>query len=121
MFLSVLPHNISNSGTFGILNSLLKLLYVFQAQIIELTANIWWCSNIEKHFAEGKTVESVEDVVDKTLSLLADSVLSEQPAIRRKKIEALVYISSFKLLIVLFWFQSDFGLFNFKFVNIAIF
>uniref|UniRef100_A0A8R1U2J5 Dynein heavy chain, cytoplasmic n=1 Tax=Onchocerca volvulus TaxID=6282 RepID=A0A8R1U2J5_ONCVO len=62
----------------------------FPAQIIELTANIWWCANIEKHFAEEKTVEAVEVVVDKTLSLLADSVLSEQPAIRRKKIEALI-------------------------------
>ncbi|MCP9259197.1 Dynein heavy chain, cytoplasmic [Dirofilaria immitis] len=62
----------------------------FPAQIIELTANIWWCANIEKHFAEEKTAEAVKDVVDKTLSLLADSVLSEQPAIRRKKIEALI-------------------------------
>ncbi|VBB28797.1 unnamed protein product, partial [Acanthocheilonema viteae] len=62
----------------------------FPAQIIELTANIWWCSNIEIHFAEGKTVEAIEDIVEKTLSLLADSVLSEQPAIRRKKIEALI-------------------------------
>lgn len=57
--------------------------------MIELTANIWWCSQVEKRFSEGRTVEEVETAVDKTLSLLADSVLSEQPAIRRKKIEAL--------------------------------
>ncbi|VDN24437.1 unnamed protein product [Gongylonema pulchrum] len=62
----------------------------YPAQVIELTANIWWCSKIEKYFAEGKTVEEVETVVDKTLTLLADSVLDEQPPIRRKKIEALI-------------------------------
>lgn len=58
--------------------------------MIELTANIWWCSQVEKKFAEGGGVENVAGVVDVALSLLADSVLKEQPPIRRKKIEALV-------------------------------
>lgn len=58
--------------------------------MVDLTANIWWCGQVEKRLAEGKMVDDVASTVDATLALLADSVLREQPPIRRKKIEALV-------------------------------
>lgn len=49
---------------------------------------------IEKRLSEGKIVEEVQVTVDKILSMLADSVLCEQPPIRRKKIESLVLFYS---------------------------
>lgn len=67
---------------------------MLQAQVVELTANIWWCMQIEKRLSEGKIVEEVQVTVDKILSMLADSVLCEQPPIRRKKIESLVLFYS---------------------------
>uniref|UniRef100_A0A915BJF8 Dynein heavy chain, cytoplasmic n=6 Tax=Parascaris univalens TaxID=6257 RepID=A0A915BJF8_PARUN len=62
----------------------------YPAQVVDLTANIWWCGQVEKRLAEGKVVDDVASTVDATLALLADSVLREQPPIRRKKIEALI-------------------------------
>ncbi|VDK17416.1 unnamed protein product [Anisakis simplex] len=62
----------------------------YPAQVIDLAANIWWCAQVEKRLSEGKTVEDVENTVDTALALLADSVLREQPPIRRKKIESLI-------------------------------
>jgi hypothetical protein len=47
---------------------------------------------IEDKLAKGKQVDSVLELVSQTLSLLSDSVLQDQPAIRRKKIENLVNI-----------------------------
>lgn len=62
----------------------------YPTQVITLTAEIWWCDEMEKTLAAGKGAEVVEQAVTKTLELLADSVLKEQPPIRRKKMEALV-------------------------------
>ncbi|KAK5965130.1 hypothetical protein GCK32_004027, partial [Trichostrongylus colubriformis] len=62
----------------------------YPAQVIGLTAEIWWSNQMEIVLSDGKNVESVEQAVSATLSLLADSVLKDQPAIRRKKIEALI-------------------------------
>lgn len=45
---------------------------------------------MEIALSDGKSVEVVEQAVSATLALLADSVLKDQPPIRRKKIEALV-------------------------------
>ena len=64
----------------------------YPAQIIALTAEIWWSNKMESTLADGKNVEDVEKAVVTTLALLADSVLKDQPPIRRKKIEALVSI-----------------------------
>lgn len=65
-------------------------LDAYPAQIIALTAEIWWSNKMESTLADGKSVEDVEKAVSSTLALLADSVLKDQPPIRRKKIEALV-------------------------------
>ncbi|CAP31232.1 Protein CBR-DHC-1 [Caenorhabditis briggsae] len=62
----------------------------YPTQVITLTAEIWWCDEMEKTLADGKEAENVEQLVVKTLELLADSVLKEQPPIRRKKMEALI-------------------------------
>ncbi|CAI4230233.1 unnamed protein product [Auanema sp. JU1783] len=62
----------------------------YPAQVIGLTAEIWWSNQMEATLADGKGVEGVEKAVAATLALLADSVLKDQPPIRRKKIEALI-------------------------------
>ncbi|XP_043279701.1 dynein heavy chain, cytoplasmic isoform X3 [Venturia canescens] len=76
----------------------------YQAQIIVLAAQILWSEDVEaalheaQHSSEstdaakGKT-DSLERVllqVEGTLNILADSVLQEQPALRRKKLEHLI-------------------------------
>lgn len=62
----------------------------FPAQVLALTAEIWWSDRMETTLVGEHSPEVVEQLVSKTLSLLADSVLREQPPIRRKKIEALI-------------------------------
>ena len=63
-----------------------------------LAAQISWSEDIEKALhtieASGKSsseaVQKVLHVVESTLNVLADSVLHEQPPVRRKKLEHLV-------------------------------
>jgi dynein heavy chain 1 len=57
---------------------------------VSLAADVWWSTSIDAKLIEGKSVESVLELVTKTLALLSDSVLQDQPAIRRKKIENMV-------------------------------
>ncbi|CAB3408082.1 unnamed protein product [Caenorhabditis bovis] len=71
-------------------DSYIEWLDKYPTQVITLTAEIWWCDEMEKTLADGKGAENVEKSVSKTLELLADSVLREQPPIRRKKMEALI-------------------------------
>lgn len=69
-----------------------------QAQLVVLSSQINWSEltdkalqNIEK---EGKSnmkpLEVVLQTVENTLGVLADSVLTEQPPVRRRKLEHLV-------------------------------
>jgi hypothetical protein len=59
---------------------------------------VWWTAAVEKMLNNGETTATVLKSVEKWLSLLSDSVLREQPAIRRKKIESLVeFISNITL------------------------
>lgn len=54
---------------------------------------------MESKFAKNEKVDKVLRSVEKWLSLLSDSVLCDQPAIRRKKIESLVsYFLSIKFI-----------------------
>ncbi|KHJ76923.1 dynein heavy chain, region 2 [Oesophagostomum dentatum] len=46
----------------------------FPAQVIALTAEIWWTNQMEIALSDGKGVEGVEKAVSATLALLADSV-----------------------------------------------
>ena len=68
--------------------------------MVVLAAQISWSESLEKALQaveqqKGATMEPVEkvlEVVKATLNVLADSVLHEQPPVRRKKLEHLVSI-----------------------------
>ncbi|XP_046434442.1 dynein heavy chain, cytoplasmic isoform X5 [Neodiprion pinetum] len=68
----------------------------YQAQIIVLAAQILWSEDVEAALHEAQSnpnknpLERVLTQVEGTLNVLADSVLQEQPALRRKKLEHLI-------------------------------
>ncbi|XP_044735865.1 dynein heavy chain, cytoplasmic isoform X10 [Chrysoperla carnea] len=69
----------------------------YQAQIVVLAAQILWSEDVENALLKMNGVadniaplERVLSTVQKTLNVLADSVLQEQPALRRKKLEHLI-------------------------------
>ena len=72
----------------------------YQAQLVVLASQIAWSSSMEAALQNlqsqtGSSVDfgSLQDVlkvVEGTLNVLADSVLQEQPPVRRKKLEHLV-------------------------------
>ncbi|XP_065208173.1 dynein heavy chain, cytoplasmic isoform X2 [Planococcus citri] len=72
----------------------------YQAQIVVLAAQIIWSEDVEAALqaisnSDGKSgslqpLEKVLTQVEGTLNMLADSVLQEQPALRRKKLEHLI-------------------------------
>ena len=66
----------------------------YQAQLIVLAAQINWSTNVEEALTNGggDGLAAVLKIVDNTLTVLADSVLQEQPPVRRKKLENLVSI-----------------------------
>jgi len=57
-----------------------------------LAAQIWWCDGVEGAIGSKGKLESVVKRVENTLTVLADSVLHEQPPLRRKKLEHLVRV-----------------------------
>ncbi|CAG2102482.1 unnamed protein product, partial [Medioppia subpectinata] len=85
------------SGNIEI-DKFVKWLDTFQAQIIVLAAQISWSEYVENTLLQIsnqnlKTCELLENVlksVEMTLKVLADSVLQEQPNLRRKKLEHLI-------------------------------
>ena len=87
----------------------------FQAQLIVLAAQISWSESLERALqtleqkgdkVEGNPIEGVLEVVQCTLNVLADSVLHEQPPVRRRKLEHLV--SFLKLIFTLFFIAPEF-------------
>lgn len=70
----------------------------YQSQIVVLAAQISWSEDIEnalqtivnKGDDDLKPMEDVLQAVESTLNVLADSVLQEQPPLRRKKLEHLI-------------------------------
>lgn len=68
----------------------------YQAQIIVLAAQILWSEDVEAALHESQndpsknSLERVLLQVEGTLNVLADSVLQEQPPLRRKKLEHLI-------------------------------
>ncbi len=71
----------------------------YQAQIVVLAAQILWSEDVEAALqqmaasAEPDSMKPLERVlaqVESTLTVLADSVLQEQPALRRRKLEHLI-------------------------------
>ena len=67
-----------------------------QAQLVVLAAQISWSEMMEKALQEvlaDNNKDALSDVfqaIKDTLNVLADSVLHEQPPVRRKKLESLV-------------------------------
>ena len=75
----------------------------YQAQLVVLAAQIIWSESMDKALLDteqgkGKApdgttpVQQVMQVVEATLNVLADSVLHEQPPVRRRKLEHLVSV-----------------------------
>lgn len=62
----------------------------YQAQLIVLAAQISWSSSVDEALSASNGLEGVLKIVESTLTVLADSVLMEQPPVRRKKLENLV-------------------------------
>lgn len=68
----------------------------YQAQIVVLAAQIFWSEDVEAALVklngepQKGPLEKVLQQVENTLNVLADSVLQEQPQLRRKKLEHLI-------------------------------
>ncbi|XP_072938013.1 dynein heavy chain, cytoplasmic isoform X3 [Epargyreus clarus] len=64
----------------------------YQAQIVVLAAQILWSEDVEAALASGggDGLKRVQAHVENMLNILADSVLQEQPPLRRKKLEHLI-------------------------------
>lgn len=72
-------------------DSYLQWVDSYQAQLVVLAAQISWSESTEAALtAEKKSLDSVLENVDATLTVLADSVLHEQPPVRRRKLEHLI-------------------------------
>lgn len=67
-----------------------------QAQLVVLSAQIDWSENVENALTtisgsgDMSPLQGVLSNVEATLNVLADTVLMEQPPLRRKKLEHLV-------------------------------
>ena len=67
-----------------------------QAQLVVLSTQIAWSENIESALTtvaaggDMSPMHSVQQNVEATLNVLADTVLMEQPPLRRRKLEHLV-------------------------------
>lgn len=71
----------------------------FQAQLVVLASQVSWSESVENALASIASSKNPSDltalsdvlqVVENTLNVLADSVLLDQPPVRRKKMEHLV-------------------------------
>ncbi|XP_013140288.1 PREDICTED: dynein heavy chain, cytoplasmic [Papilio polytes] len=64
----------------------------YQAQIVVLAAQILWSEDVENALANGggDGLKQVLTHVENMLNILADSVLQEQPPLRRRKLEHLI-------------------------------
>lgn len=87
---TVLGASLSNGETCG------SAPCFFQAQLVVLSAQIAWSENVENALSnvggggDAAPLHSVLSNVEVTLNVLADSVLMEQPPLRRRKLEHLV-------------------------------
>lgn len=83
----------------------------YQAQIVVLAAQILWSEDVEAALQQAgdsptpkNPLNRVLETVETTLTVLADSVLQEQPPLRRRKLEHLVS------LILLNYYKSKFSI-----------
>ena len=70
----------------------IKWVDSYQVQIIALAAQISWSEDVESALtSNAKKLKDVLTRVEDMLKLLADLVLQNQPPLRRKKLEHLIY------------------------------
>ncbi|KAL3081980.1 hypothetical protein niasHT_032662 [Heterodera trifolii] len=69
---------------------LMAWMDLYPAQIIGLCVDVWWSDAVENCLSEHGSAENVLQTVEKWLSILFESVLRDQTAIRRKKISNLI-------------------------------
>lgn len=76
----------------------------YQAQIVVLAAQILWSEDVEAALQQASEntndknpMNRVLTTVETTLTVLADSVLQEQPPLRRRKLEHLVSVFRFRI------------------------
>ena len=67
----------------------------YQSQLIVVSSQINWTSQVEQAL-EKNQLDTCLDAINGQLNLLADSVLQEQPPIRRKKLEHLIMESVYQ-------------------------
>jgi dynein heavy chain 1 len=85
-----------NKGTAIDLNQYITWIDRYQAQLVVLSTQIGWSENIElalTTISGGADMKPMQDVlfnVEATLNMLADTVLMEQPPLRRRKLEHLI-------------------------------
>ncbi|XP_047193613.1 cytoplasmic dynein 1 heavy chain 1 isoform X1 [Scophthalmus maximus] len=85
-----------NQGTAVDLSQYITWIDCYQAQLVVLSAQIAWSENIESALttiAGGGDMTPMHGVlsnVEATLNVLADTVLMEQPPLRRRKLEHLI-------------------------------
>ncbi|XP_027203133.2 dynein heavy chain, cytoplasmic isoform X1 [Dermatophagoides pteronyssinus] len=76
------------------MNQFIEWLDRYQAQIVVLAVQISWSESIESALTiqqqQPPNLEPILQSVELTLQILADSVLQEQPPLRRKKLEHLI-------------------------------
>ena len=75
--------------------------FILQAQLVVLASQISWSESVDAALQAISTQSNTQDLgpltavlqsVESTLNVLADSVLLDQPPVRRKKLEHLVSI-----------------------------
>ncbi|XP_012868489.1 PREDICTED: cytoplasmic dynein 1 heavy chain 1 [Dipodomys ordii] len=97
----LLAESVTEVEIFGKATSIDPSTYItwidkYQAQLVVLSAQIAWSENVENALSSigggGDTapLQSVLSNVEVTLNVLADSVLMEQPPLRRRKLEHLI-------------------------------
>uniref|UniRef100_A0A8D0GTG5 Cytoplasmic dynein 1 heavy chain 1 n=1 Tax=Sphenodon punctatus TaxID=8508 RepID=A0A8D0GTG5_SPHPU len=98
----LLAESVTEVEIFGKATSIDPATYIcwidkYQAQLVVLSAQIAWSENVESALnggggggGDGTPLQSVLANVEVTLTVLADSVLMEQPPLRRRKLEHLV-------------------------------
>ena len=77
---------------------------LLQAQLVVLASQIAWSGSVDAALTQIEqkggndlaALENVLQVVESTLNVLADSVLHEQPPVRRRKLEHLVSVTKVK-------------------------
>ncbi|KAL3113939.1 hypothetical protein niasHT_017889 [Heterodera trifolii] len=91
---TLLGESLSSFSEFVIENiqheDLMAWMDLYPAQIIGLCVDVWWSKAVESCLSEHGSAENVLQTVEKWLSMLCESVLRDQTAIRRKKISNLI-------------------------------